>query len=423
MYQKNARRRRAAPPSAAALTALAQPPSRVCTPHACLSRHRSSLRLCVSRGVPFALPVLVVFGGFVRRRRRRRRRRRARASARAPERLAFSRGEPRCRVAARGTAPAHLEPRAYAPGVERVRACHDAHVLSSLNLVATHEARRGFAFVAEERRPIAVAGYTPRKRRDRGVGRWAGWLITSRVVYALERRRRRRGAHRGVVAGRSRPARREHRLAFAVDGVARSRFASRGFARTPPSALSRFDAAPAPASVAIGDESGVERVGARAAAAAVHQEHHGEKYEQEHRHRARRFARGGGGGRGRGHAQVVVKGRRLARAVKSGRRERRCGVVPRGVRAGCVVGSGGARAWGEVVVWDVPKEPPVDVAPHTRATRSVSAVRRAAAERCARARRVPRARRGGNTERVSRRVRRSVERTREREAKNRKKNV
>ena len=70
MYQKNARRRRAAPPSAAALTALAQPPSRVCTPHACLSRHRSSLRLCVSRGVPLALPVLVVYGGFVRRRRR-----------------------------------------------------------------------------------------------------------------------------------------------------------------------------------------------------------------------------------------------------------------------------------------------------------------------------------------------------------------
>ena len=215
MYQKNARRRRAAPPSAAALTALAQPPSRVCTPHACLSRHRSSLRLCVSRGVPFALPVLVVFGGFVRRRRRRRRRRRARAraSARAPERLAFSRGEPRCRVAARGTAPAHLEPRAYAPGVERVRACHDAHVLSSLHLVATHEARRGFAFVAEERRPIAVAGYTSWKRRDRGVGRWAGWLITSRVVYARERRRRRGGAHRGVVAGCSRLARREHRLA------------------------------------------------------------------------------------------------------------------------------------------------------------------------------------------------------------------
>ena len=69
--------------------------------------------------------------------------------------------------------------------------------------------------------------------------------------------------------------------------------------------------------------------------------------------------------RGRGHARVVAKGGRLARAIR-GRRVRREEVVLRGVRAGCVERSGGARVRGEGVFRDVPKELSVDVAPHTR---------------------------------------------------------
>ena len=219
--------------------------------------------------------------------------------------------------------------------------------------------------VDEKRRPIVVARGTPRKRLDRGVGRWAGRLVVE------ERRLGRAGiAIRGIVVrGRPRPARLKRRDAFQVKAVvvvARSRPASRRSAREPPPALARADAAPAPAPVPV-DASGVERIGARAAAAAVHQEHHGKKDKHENRQGARRAACGGGVGRGRGHARVVAKGRRLARAIQ-GRRVRREEVVLYGVRAGCVERSGGARVRG--VFRDVPKELSVDVAPHTPSLRA-----------------------------------------------------
>ena len=195
---------------------------------------------------------------------------RARAPRRARRTSRFSRGEPRCRVAARGTAPAHLEPRAYAPGVERVRACHDAHVLSCAPSRAQHTRHAAVSPSSPKRdaqspSPAIHRGSDVIVALDAGPG-GSSQVASSTPASAVGDAAARIAASSPVVR---RLARREHRLAFAVDGVARSRFASRGFARTPLSALSRFDAAPAPASVAIGDESGVERVGARAAAAAA----------------------------------------------------------------------------------------------------------------------------------------------------------
>ena len=182
----------AAPPSTA-LNALARAPPPV-RARASRSRRRFSPRLCVSRGRVLAVPVHVVSLGSARRRTRLAQ---AGASARAPERLAVLRGELRRGVAARGTAPAHLEPRANARGVERVRARHHAHVLSSLDVVATHQARRDVASL-NKKRPIVVARDTPRKRRDRGVGRRAGRLIV------VERRLGRARIEGGIVVRRAR---------------------------------------------------------------------------------------------------------------------------------------------------------------------------------------------------------------------------
>ena len=84
------RRRPAAPPSAAALTALAQPPSRLHAARVLIAPSVIAASLRLPRS-PFRLPVLVVFGGFVRRRRRHGGRRRARARPRARARTsAFS---------------------------------------------------------------------------------------------------------------------------------------------------------------------------------------------------------------------------------------------------------------------------------------------------------------------------------------------
>ena len=189
-----------------------------------------------------------------RRRRRRRRRRRHGASARPPELLSLLRVEHGDHVPARGTAPAHLEPRAYAPGVENVRAGRDARVSSSLDRFATHgTAHRGFTSVADQRNPIVVAGDTPRKRRDRGVGRRARRIVARERIVSRERRSRRRVAL-GVEAA-------------IVRVVARSRPPSPRSVLEPPSALARAAAAPTPAPVAVDGDAGVERLAPCAAAA------------------------------------------------------------------------------------------------------------------------------------------------------------
>ena len=236
-----ARHRRAAPPSAAARAALAHFVSSKNASNVHVTFADGHRRFSASPANPRSPSPSSSFPA-------------TRAAARPPELLSLLRVEHGDHVPARGTAPAHLEPRAYAPGVENVRAGRDARVSSSLDRFATHgTAHRGFTSVADQRNPIVVAGDTPRKRRDRGVGRRARRIVARERIVSRERRSRRRVAL-GVEAA-------------IVRVVARSRPPSPRSVLEPPSALARAAAAPTPAPVAVDGDAGVERLAPCAAAA------------------------------------------------------------------------------------------------------------------------------------------------------------